>query len=215
MKNHHAPVSRSGTIISYILQIVLVILLIISIVERDWIYIFACSISIMISFIPAILKRDYHITLPWVFELLIATALFLHVGGGVFKAYHLIPGYDILTHFVSALVVSFLAFSIIYILDEYWEGLCMDTYAMAFVVVIFTMAMGVVWEFLEWTVDMVFGTTEQLGLQDTMQDLLVDTLGGIIMAVVGVKLIKSGKFKQLLKDTGKQVYGSLIRRDSS
>lgn len=215
MKTPQAGEARSGAISSHILQVVLGLLLIVSIVERDWIYIVACSISILISFIPAILKRDYHITLHWVFELLIATALFLHVGGGVFKAYHLIPRYDMLTHFVSALVVSFLAFSIIYILDEYWDGLSMDIYAMAFVVVIFTMAMGVVWEFLEWTVDMVFGTTEQLGLQDTMQDLLVDTLGGIIMAVVGVKLIKSGKFKQLLKDMGKQVYGSLIRRDNS
>lgn len=215
MNTHQAEGSRRGTIISYMLRIVLALLLIVAIVERDWVYIFACSISIMISFIPTILKRDYHITLPWVFELLIATALFLHIGGGVLKAYHLIPGYDILTHFVSSILVSFLAFAVIYILDEYWDGLNMDIYAMAFVVVIFTMAMGVVWEFLEWSVDLVFGTTEQLGLHDTMRDLLVDTTGGLIMAVVGVKLIKSGKFKQLLTDLGKQVYWSIIRRDSS
>jgi hypothetical protein len=189
-------------------------LLIIAVWRRDWVYVVACVISIFISFIPTILKRDYHITLPWVFDLLIAAALFLHIGGGVLNAYHIIPGYDHITHFVSSVLVSFLAFAVIYILDEYWDGLHMDIYAMAFVAVIFTMAMGVVWEFLEWSVDMIFGTTEQWGLQDTMLDLLVDTIAGIITAVVGVKLIKSGKLKELLKDFGLQVYNGIIRNVS-
>ena len=108
--------------------------------------------------------------------------------------------------------MSFLAFAVIYILDEYWDGLHMDVYAMAFVVVIFTMAMGVVWEFLEWSIDLVFGTNEQWGLQDTMRDLLVDTIAGIIMAFGGVKLVKSGKLKELLKDFGLQVYSGIIRK---
>lgn len=190
----------------------MVILLIIAAWRRDWVYVVACVISLMISFIPTILKRDYNITLPWELDLMIASALFLHIGGGVLSAYYLIPGYDHLTHFVSSVLVSFLAFVVIYILDEYWDGLHMDIYAMAFVVVIFTMAMGVVWEFLEWSIDLVFGTREQWGLQDTMRDLLVDTIGGIIMAFGGVKLIKSGKLKEMLKDFGLQVYRSIIRQ---
>jgi hypothetical protein len=215
MKTWWDEESQRGTIISYILRIVLGLLLIIAVWRRDWVYVVACIISILISFIPTILKRDYNITLPWVFDLLIASVLFLHIGGGVLSAYYLIPGYDLITHFVSSVLVSFLAFAVIYILDEYWDGLHMDIYAMAFVVVIFTMAMGVVWEFLEWSVDLAFGTHEQWGLQDTMRDLLVDTIGGIIMALGGVKLIKSGKLKELLRDLGKQVYRSIIRRDTS
>lgn len=203
---------RRSIIFSYTLRIVLGLLLIIAVWRRDWVYVVACVISIMISFIPAILKRDYNITLPWVFDLMIASALFLHIGGGVLNAYHIIPGYDHITHFVSSILVSFLAFAVIYILDEYWDGLHMDVYAMAFVVVIFTMAMGVVWEFLEWTVDLVFGTQEQWGLQDTMRDLLVDTIAGIIMAFGGVKLVKSGKLKEMLKDFGLQVYNGIIRQ---
>jgi hypothetical protein len=35
------------------------------------------------------------------------------------------------------------------------------------------------------------------------------------MALGGVKLIKSGKLKELLRDLGKQVYSSIIRRDTS
>jgi hypothetical protein len=212
MKEQEADDYRRNFAISYTLRIVMVILLVIALWKRDWVYLFACILSIVISFLPTLLKRDYNITLPWELDLMIASALFLHIGGGVLNAYHIIPGYDHITHLVSSVLISFLAFVVIYILDEYWEGLHMDIYAMAFVVVIFTMAMGVVWEFLEWSIDLFFGTQAQWGLQDTMRDLLVDTLGGIIMAFGGVKLIKSGKLKEMIKDFGNQVYSSIIRQ---
>jgi hypothetical protein len=215
MNRSRDKADRGSFIFSHTLRIVFGLLLIIAVWKRDWVYAVACVMSILISFLPAILKRDYNITLPWVLDLLIASALFLHIGGGVLNAYYTIPGFDHITHFVSSALVSFLAFTVIYILDEYWDGLHMDIYAMAFVVVIFAMAMGVVWEFLEWALDLFFGTHEQWGLQDTMRDLLVDTIGGIIMAVVGVKLAKSGKLKELLGDLGNQVYNSIIRRDNS
>ena len=206
---------RKGIATSHILKIVMVLLLVIAVWKKDWLWVFGCVLGVLLSMVPSALKRNFNITLPWVLDLLIASALFLHIGGGVLNAYHMIPGYDIITHFVSSVLVAFLAFVVIYILDEYWEGLHMDKYAMAFVVVIFTMATGVVWEFNEWATDLVFGTNEQWGLNDTMKDLLVDTIAGIIMALVGVSLIKRGKFKGMTKDFGKQVDSSIISKERS
>jgi uncharacterized membrane protein YjdF len=143
---------------------------------------------------------------------MITAALFVHIAGGILSLYYTIPHYDDIAHFVSSILVAFLAFVVIYILDEYWEGLHMDKYAMAFFVVMTTMAMGVVWEFNEWTTDLIFGSNEQWGLNDTMTDLLIDTIGGIIMAVVGVNLIKKGRLKIMTEDLGKW-FNSRIHND--
>jgi hypothetical protein len=199
-----------GVILSYFLKIIMVIFLIISIYNQNWVWIFGCILALIVSSVPTILKRNYQITLPLVLEILITFALILHVGGGLLGGYS-IPQYDSLTHFVSSFLVAFIAFVIIYILDEYWDGLMMDKYAMAFVVVIATIAMGVVWEFNEWVTDIVFGTYEQWGYNDTVKDLFIDALAGILMAVVGVAMIKRGRFDELTEELGKQIDEKLIR----
>ena len=200
-----------GVIFSYFLKILMVIFLIISIYNQHWIWIFGCILALIVSSVPTILKRNYQITLPLVLEILITIALILHVGGGLLGAYS-IPQYDSLTHFVSSFLVAFIAFVIIYILDEYWDGLMMDKYAMAFVVVIATIAMGVVWEFNEWITDIIFGTYEQWGYNDTIKDLFIDMLAGIVMAAIGVSMIKRGSFDEMTEELGEQIDKRIIKR---
>ncbi len=203
---------KSNFLSLHILKIIMFILLIIAFWKDDWTGVFGSIIGIILSFIPSILHRNFNITLPWILDTLIAFALFLHIGGVVLNAYHTVPYYDNLTHFVSAILVAFLAFVVIYILDKYWDGLKMNKYAMAFVVVIFTMAMGVVWEFFEWTTDLIFKTQEQWGLYDTMKDLLIDTAAGVFIAIVGVNLIKKGKFQKITNIIGRQINSSILNK---
>ncbi len=200
-----------GVVLSYILKIIMIIFLIISIWKLHWIWIFGCILALIVSLIPTILKRNYQITLPLVLDILITVALVLHVGGGLLGAYG-ISYYDILTHFVSSFLIAFIAFVIIFILDEYWDGLKMDKYAMAFVVIITTIAIGVVWEFNEWITDLVFGTSEQWGYTDTLKDLFVDTIAGVLMAFIGVSMIKRGSFDKLTDDLGEQIDKLIISK---
>jgi hypothetical protein len=199
-----------GVILSYILKIIMIIFLIISVWKLHWIWIFGCILALFVSFIPTILKRNFQITLPLVLDILITIALILHVGGGLLGAYGIFH-YDTLTHFVSSFLIAFIAFVIIYILDEYWDGLKMDKYAMAFVVIITTIAIGVVWEFNEWITDIIFGTNEQWGYNDTIKDLFVDMIAGIFMAAIGVRMIKRGSFDELTDDFGEQIDKRIIK----
>jgi len=205
-----SSLKSGGVVFSYILKIVMVIFLIISIWKLHWVWIFGCILALIVSLIPTILKRNYQITLPLALEILIIVAIILHVGGGLLGAYG-IPHYDTLTHFVSSFLVAFIAFVIIYILDEYWDGLMMDKYAMAFVVIMTTVAMGVVWEFNEWMTDIIFGTNEQWGYSDTLKDLFIDTLAGIIMAAIGVSMIKRGSFDEMTEELGEQIDKRIIK----
>lgn len=200
-----------GVFLSYVLKLIMIIFLIISIWKLHWIWIFGCILALIVSLIPTILKRNYQITLPLVLDILITVSLVLHVGGGLLGAYG-ISHYDTLTHFVSSFLIAFIAFVIIFILDEYWDGLKMDKYAMAFVVIITTIAIGVVWEFNEWITDLVFGTSEQWGYTDTLKDLFVDTIAGIFMAFIGVSMIKRGSFDELTDDLGEQIDKLIINK---
>jgi peptidoglycan biosynthesis protein MviN/MurJ (putative lipid II flippase) len=146
---------------------------------------------------------------------MISAALFIHIVGGVLNTYHTIPYYDDIAHLVSSVLIAFLSFVIIYLLDKYWDGLHMDMYAMAFVVVVATMAMGVIWEFMEWGTDLALGTREQWGLEDTLSDLFIDMIGGIGMAIIGVSLIKKGRFETMIKELGKQIDATIFHRTKS
>ena len=199
-----------GVILSYSLKIIMIIFLLISVWKLYWIWIFGCIFALLVSFIPTILKRNYQITLPLILDILITIALILHVSGGLLDAYG-ISHYDTLTQFVTSFLIAFIAFVIIYILDEYWEGLRMDKYAMAFVVIITTIAIGVVWEFNEWITDIVFGTHEQWGYNDTIKDLFVDMIAGILMASLGVRMIKRGSFDELTDEFGEQIQKRIIK----
>lgn len=204
--------TKLGLIISYVLKIFMVGLILISLWRQHWLWIFGSTFGLFVSLIPTFLKRNYQITLPLVLDILITTSLLLHIGGGLLNAYHNIPNYDALTHFVSSFLIAFLSFVIIYILHVYWDGLVMDKYAMAFLVVFCTIAMGVIWEFNEWITDLIFQTSEQWGYNDTIKDLSIDTLAGAIMAVLGVSMIKRGSFDEMTEDFGEQIDKKIIQK---
>jgi hypothetical protein len=201
---------RKNIITSYSLKIVLLATLIIAIWKREWIWAIGCIIGIIIGFIPTILKHDIKITLPWTIELLIASVASLNMGGILLDAYYTIPGYSSITDFFTSVLVAFLTFAVIFILDEYWDGLNMDKYAMAFVVIVTTMASSVMLEFIKWF-NFIFGV-KQHTVEDILLSLLIGTTGGIIMAAIGVSLIKKGSFDNLTKDLGEQMDSYIIHR---
>ena len=178
-------------IASYSLKIVLIVTFILAIWKGQWIWVIGGIIGITLGFIPTLLKKDINVTLPWSIELLIAGILALHMGGVLLNAYYDIPGYADITQFFTSILVAFLAFAIIYIFDEYWDGLKMNKYAMAFVVVIATMAISVILEFIKWF--KIFGRKSE-SVEQVLISLLISTIAGIIMALIGVNLIKKGKF---------------------
>lgn len=201
-------------VLSYSLKTAMIISLILAFWKKDWIWVFGTIIGLIISFMPTLLKRDIKFTLPWPIDLMIAAITLLHMGGRLLEGYSIIPWYLQFTHFVISIFVAFLAFAFVYILDEYWEGLEMDKYAMAFVVIIFTMAAGVAMEFGKWITDYLLGSPiyRQWTLENTMINLLVTTIAGVSIAIIGVSLIKRGSLETMTEEFGKQIDSTIIHR---
>lgn len=201
--------SKKELIASISMKLVIVITLVLAIIVNQWIWVVGCVVGIIISFIPTLLKKDIKFTLPWSIELLIASVFGLNTIGMLLNAYNTIPGFVALTQILFSILIAFFAFAIIYILHIYWDGLIMDKYAMAFVVVVTTMASAAVLEFVKWF--KIFGR-KQTDVEGILFCLLVSTIFGIITALIGVSLIKRGTFDDITKDLGEQIDSQIIKR---
>jgi len=195
---------------TFLLRIIMIISIILAVWRKDWVWVVGTCIGLFISFLPSIIKRDVKFTLPWMLDFLIALVTILHMGGRLLDYYYTIENYQLVTRFFISILVAFIGFSMIFILDENWDGLKMDKYAMAFVTVIFTMAVGVILEFVKWL--NVTGTYYVKTNHVLMLNLSADTVAGIIIAVIGVNLIKTGKFDKITDDFGNQIDKMIIDR---
>lgn len=208
LKNKLIKLTQPELIASYSLQAVLVATLLIALWKQEWLWVIGCFVAVFIGFIPSLIHKSMKILLPWQIELLIATVASLNMVGVLLDAYYTIPFFGEITQFFTSVLVAFLAFAIIYILHVYWDGLIMDKYAMAFVVVLATMAGGVILEFVKWF--KLFGTT-QISVEGILTSLFISTLSGILIALIGVNLIKKGEFYEITEDLGKQ-FDSMMKQ---
>ena len=193
-----------------LLRIIMIISIIIALWRRDWVWVVGTFIGFFVSILPSIIKKDAKFTLPWILDFLIALVTILHMGGRLFDYYYTIENYYLVTRFFISVLVAFIGLSMIYILDEHWDGLRMDKYAMGFVTVIFTMSVGVILEFVKYL--NVTGTYYIKTNQVLMLNLSLDTSAGIIIAIIGVNLIKSGKFDKLTDEFGNEIDEMVIDR---
>lgn len=116
---------------------------------------------------------------------MLVLALLLHVSGNVAGFYTTYaPVYDKISHFISAALVAMMGFVSVATLEHYTE-IEMNRPMIAFFILIFTVAIGTFWEMVEFFQDLILGTAYQASLEDTMVDLIADTLGGVIVAVLG------------------------------
>jgi hypothetical protein len=149
----------------------------------------ASVLSLFISVIPSILRRDLGLVLPVELNFWIVLALFLHVIGGFSGFYDNVPGWDHLTHAMSASLVAALGFVVVVSVDKYVESIRLPRPFLAFFIVMFTMAFGVLWELMEFSDDQLTGSRLQYSLDDTMVDMMFDAFGGFIVGIAGAQYL--------------------------
>ena len=159
-----------------------------------------CILGLALMFLPSLISRGWKIIIPSYMQ--IAFYVFLYAGiylGEVRNFYYDIPHWDTLLHTTSGAMLGTLGFSIVDMLNRQDEiKLRMSPVFVALFAFCFAVTSGVLWEIYEFTVDSVArlnmqkyaaSTGELLAgraaLMDTMKDLTVDTLGALIISVVG------------------------------
>ena len=156
------------------------------------------AVALGVTYLPAVLERDYHIPMDATLTLWITLAVFLHALGTVgvpwwsgTSFYAGLWWWDHLTHTLSSSVVAAAGYATARAFDEHSEAVHLPRRFMFVFILLFVLAFGVFWEVIEFGVSGVASilgfdsVLTQYGLDDTMLDLLFDTLGGVLVAVWG------------------------------
>jgi AcrR family transcriptional regulator len=148
------------------------------------------AIALLITFLPAVLERNYEIPLdPWL-ALWITSAVFLHTLGSA-GLYTLVPWWDHVTHALSASLVAGVGYTAVRAVDLHSDEILIPRrFAFVYLGVV-VLAFGVTWELFEFALDVFANATSlqmplaQQGLDDTVRDLLFNSLGALLVAVFG------------------------------
>ena len=110
------------------------------------------------------------------------------------------------------ILVAFLAFAFVYILDRYWDGLKMNTSAMVYVVVVTTMAAMMIFEAIKYIG--VFGI-RSTSMEMMLISMFVGTGGGVGMGLFCMWLVNKGKFQPLFEELGEELNEMVISEDGA
>jgi hypothetical protein len=154
------------------------------------------SVALAITFLPAVLQRDWGIHLdPWL-TLWITTAVLLHAVG-MLGPYSTVDWWDHVTHTLSATIVAGVGYATARAIDEHSEAIHLPESFLTVFILLFTMALGVTWEILEFLAREVAhllgvqAVLVQYGLGDTLVDLMFNTAGAILVALFGTDMFSS------------------------
>jgi uncharacterized membrane protein YjdF len=190
-KNLEEFLERAQLWLAWALRLSLVVAIVINALNQQWMVVFLTTVALVLSFLPAIIEKNSRIVLPIELESCIVVFVYCTVFlGEVSGYYHKYWWWDIALHSMSALVLGFVGFLMAYIL--YTKKLIQ---AKPFLVVLFAfcfaVSIGAVWEVYEYLMDNAFDLNMQKeGLSDTMEDLICDCTGALVIATVGYFYLK-------------------------
>ncbi len=232
-----------------ILRIMVVLTFIRCILTGNYQNAMLCILSLLLFFVPAILQDKMKLTIPPVFQVIIFSFIFAaEILGEVNHYYVRIHGWDTMLHTMNGFLCAAIGFSLIYLLNRGSDNFNLSPFYLTLVAFCFSMTVGVVWEFFEFTMDQLFfldmqkdfivqefgsvtldpanmgtpidvaGITEtiihtasgetytvsggylDIGILDTMKDLLVNLLGAVVFSVIGYSTLKYSKTSKVAEN---------------
>lgn len=225
-----------------ILRFFVVATMILQIFERDYESALICVLTLLLFMLPSMIERRLHVDLPDALEIVILCFIFAaEILGEIREFYVLVPHWDTVLHTINGFLFAAIGFCIVNLLNtDKRVSMSLSPFYMAVAAFCFSMTIGVLWEFFEWGMDVLFdldmqkdtvvnaihsvtlhpegkndpvslnnitdvvvtfadGTQHQLGvggyldigLMDTMKDLLVNLIGAVVFSVFGYFYVKT------------------------
>lgn len=176
--------------------------IVLSLVLGSWLTAAVTTGILLLTLAPAVLGRRFSVYIPPEFELLavlfIFSSLFL---GEVHSYYERFWWWDVILHLGSGLLFGILGFLLAYSLNQrpLGEPALRPSFVALFAFA-FAVALGALWEIFEFAMDQLFGLNMQKsGLVDTMWDLIVDTVGAIVIALLGFGYLRTAEVDSFLE----------------
>ncbi len=170
--------------------------------HRIWEGLMIAVLTLTLFCLPTIFSRKTKIFIPVSFQIFILLFIFAAMYLGEMRDfYYRFTWWDSMLHSSSAVVLGYIGFVLIYALNKDENiHLKLSPFFIALFSFCFAMAIGVIWEIFEFSVDEFLGYNMQkardlelvygefdtrLGVIDTMKDLIVNTVGALFVSIIG------------------------------
>ena len=157
-----------------VLRVLVVAIMVREAMLGRWDGVFYCALTLVLFMVPSIVERQLRIELPTALEVVVLLFIFAgEILGELGSFYLRIPGWDLILHTTNGFLMAAIGFALIDVLNRSPRiNMQLSTFFVAFVAFCFSMTIGVLWEFTEYSVDMFFGG-------DMQKDTVVSTIGSV------------------------------------
>ncbi len=177
---------------SYFIKFMLVLIIIFDILNKKYSQLFIVSLTLFFLLLPSFFRRKYEVIIPLEVEILIFLFIFgtLYLGE-VHDYYEKFENWDIYLHTLSGILLGLLGFVIVYSIVNNTSTNTLTPFFVALFTFSFAVMIGAIWEIFEFFMDLFFGLNMQKsGLADTMVDLIVDSVGALLVATTSYFYMK-------------------------
>lgn len=228
---------KSSFIVYVVLRMLVILMMILQIFNRNYENVFLCALTLILLVMPSFIQVRLKIELPTALEIIILFFIFAAEILGEIQSYYIrFSFWDTVLHTMNGFLAAAIGFALVDILNRSKRiSFQLSPAYMAVVAFCFSMTIGVIWEFFEFGMDMIFGLDMQkdtivnsihsvmldstnsnipigiegikdvtvngqslglggyldIGLIDTMKDLLVNFIGAVVFSVIGFFYIKN------------------------
>lgn len=159
-----------------ILRLLVVVALIRSAMLKEYESMFVCLLVLVLFMLPSFLERKLKIELPDTLEIIILIFIFAAEILGELGCYFIhYPSWDTMLHTTSGFLCAAIGFSLVNLLNKDNRiSLSLSPLYMAIAAFCFSMTIGVLWEFIEFSADRLF-------LLDMQKDTVITTISSVTL----------------------------------
>ena len=141
-----------------VLRTLVILTLVLNVLQRNYEAAALCVLSLILFLMPSFFEKQLKIEIPPLFEGIIYCFIFAaEILGEVNHFYTLIPGWDTILHTLNGFLCAAIGFAMVDLLNRHSSRLNLSPLYLAVVAFCFSMTIGVLWEFFEFGMDMIYG----------------------------------------------------------
>lgn len=248
---------KSTVILYFVLRFLVMVTMVVQMIHGNYYNVLLCVLTLLLFLLPAFVDRRLNMKLPSLLKTIVLLFIFsAEILGEIQNFYGIFKSWDTMLHTINGFMMAAIGFALIDVLnnDPHFHFTASPVFV-AFVAFCFSMTVGVLWEFFEFSMDCFFHTDMQkdfiyntistvnpvvnpsggnpaviienvqsvitgtvggraveysidgyldIGIKDTMKDLMVNCIGAVTFSVLGFFYIKgrskfAGKFMPIFK----------------
>ncbi|MDY4507469.1 MAG: hypothetical protein SPD95_01940, partial [Candidatus Faecousia sp.] len=180
LKENRFYKNKTTLTVYLVLRGLIIFILVRAVLRREYQSVFLCALSLVLLILPSIISRRLKIVLPDTLEIVILLFIFAaEILGELNSFYVRVPHWDTMLHTINGFLCAAIGFALVDMMnrnDRFTFQL--SPLYLAIVSFCFSMTVGVLWEFFEFSMD-------QLFLLDMQKDNVIPAIGSIMLDPTG------------------------------